>query len=233
MHGGAAEESLFSRLLELIARWLVDLDLNSGLFVEIMNDEELPATARLTATGVLLYLTASRKLIQKGLKLGKYLALISDVLVMSIGLSIITPLMPEARLDYYQRKYRAVAGIHEAEEILKAALGILWQRMVRFVENLRQRRYRKATTEEVLASPALREQLFDDAMEWVADQDLDPATLNERLKELPPPESVIGLLANGLEEEQEREDADDGGPKIRLPWRLAQPDAAEDEEGEA
>lgn len=223
-------DNLFSRFLELIAIWLDDLDLNVQLFAEMMNDEELPLAARCLAFGVLSYLMVSRKLIRKGTKWGAILALVGDALVMITGLSIIVQWIPESRLDYYRKKYKSVAMIHEYEAALRAALGMLWDRLVKFVENLRHRRYRKATAEEVLQSPELREQLFDDAMEWVADQDLDPTTLHEQLGQLPPPEKVIGLLASGLEEEQAQEDNDAEESKLWLPWRNLLPGGADDQD---
>jgi hypothetical protein len=226
------KEELFSRFLELIATWLRDLDLNTQLFIEIMNDEELSPGARYLAIGVLSYLLTVRKLIARGTKWGGILVLVGDVLVMVTGLSIIVQSMSESRLDYYRQRYYAVDRIHEYEETLRAALGILWERLVRFVENLRQRGYRKATAEEVAQSPELREELFDETMEWVADQDLDPATVSKQLKQLPPPENVIGLLASGLEEEQEREGRDAAEPKSRPLWRRILPGDAQGQDDE-
>lgn len=228
----AEKEELLSRFLELIATWLRDLDLNTQLFAEIMNDEELPPGPRFLAIGVLLYLVASRKLIPTGTRGGMILARIGDVLVMVAGLSIIVQSMPESRLDYYRQRYYVVDRIHEYEDTLRAALGMLWERLVRFVENLRQRRYRKSTAEEIAQSPELREELFDDAMEWVADQDLDPATLNKQLRQLPPPENVIGLLASGLEEEQEPEDKDAVESESLPLWRQILPGGTQDQDDE-
>jgi hypothetical protein len=201
----AGKEDLFSRFRELIATWLRDLDLNTQLFIEIMNDEELPLKARCLAIGVLSYLLMLRKLIPRGTEWGRIVVLVGDVLVMVSGLSIIVQSMPESRLEYYRQRYHAVDRTHEYEETLRAALGMLWERLVQFVEHLRQRGYKKATAEEVAESPELREELFDETMKWVADQDLDPAKLDKQLKQLPPPEHVIGLLASGLGEEPERE----------------------------
>jgi hypothetical protein len=223
-------KDLFSRFRKLIEIWLDDLDLNVQLFLEFVNDEELPPHARYLAVGVVLYLLLSQKLIPKGTRWGVILALVGDVLVMIAGLSIIMQSMPKSRLAHYRQKYNAVAKIDEYEEILRAALGLLWDRLVQFVESLRQRHYKKATAEEVVQSPELREQLFDDAMEWVADQDLDPATLNKQLKQLPPPENVIGLLASGLEEEQEREDKDAEESHSWPTWRQLLPGGGENQE---
>jgi hypothetical protein len=87
---------------------------------------------------------------------------------------------------------------------LKSALGLLWERLVRFVENLRQRKYKETSAEDVAQSPDLREDLFDETMIFVADLNLDPATLDNELLLLPTPEKVVGLLASGLAEDQER-----------------------------
>jgi uncharacterized membrane protein YkvA (DUF1232 family) len=195
---------LFARLVELIKTWLLDFEINAQLFVEIMNDELLPLSARALAVGVLLYLRAPRDIISENVKVLKLIGLVDDVIVMIIGLSVIVPQMPEPRLAYYKKKYKAVTRISGYEEILKSALGLLWERLVRFVENLRQRKYKETSAEDVAQSPDLREDLFDETMIFVADLNLDPATLDNELLLLPTPEKVVGLLASGLAEDQER-----------------------------
>ena len=194
----------FARFVELIKTWLLDFEINAQLFVEIMNDEQLPLSARALAVGVLLYLRAPRDIISENVKVLKLIGLVDDVIVMIIGLSVIVPQMPEPRLAYYKQKYKAVTRISDYEEILKSALGLLWERLVRFVENLRQRKYKETSAESVAQSPDLREDLFDETMIFVADLNLDPVTLDKELQLLPAPEKVVGLLASGLAEDQER-----------------------------
>lgn len=201
---------LFARFVKLIKTWLLDFEINAQLFVEIMNDEQLPLSARALAVGVLLYLRAPRDIISENVKVLKLIGLVDDVIVMIIGLSVIVPQMPEPRLAYYKQKYKVVTRISDYEEILKSALGLLWERLVRFVENLRQRKYKETSAEGVAQSPDLREDLFDETMIFVADLNLDPATLDKELLLLPAPEKVVGLLASGLEEEQEREEQESG-----------------------
>jgi uncharacterized membrane protein YkvA (DUF1232 family) len=201
--GGTTRKSGFDSFIGLIKHWLANLGVNSRIFVDMMGDEALPMPARTLATGVLIYLNLPIDIIPDRLKA---IGLVDDVIVMIIGLSIIIPILPEDRLRYYKQKYEAVAKIDEQTEILKSALGILWDRLAQFVNNLRARSYKKKTTEEVVQSAELREDLFDETMIYIADLNLDPETIS---KSLPPPERVMGLLASGMEEEQERQDGED------------------------
>ena len=126
------------------------------------------------------------------------------MVVMIVVLVIIVPQIPEERLTYYRQKYEAVEKIGEYEQIMKSTLGVLWERLTRFVETLQNRTYKNKTTEEVAQSAELRESLFDDTMVYVANLGLDPETLDKETKQLPSPEKVMGLLSSGLEEAQKR-----------------------------
>jgi hypothetical protein len=127
------------------------------------------------------------------------------MLAMIVGLAVIVPQIPEERLEYYCKKYEAVDKIGEYEQIVKSTLGILWERLTRFVETLQKRTYQNKTTEEVAQSAELREALFDETMVFVANLGLDPETLDKETKLLPSPEKVMGLLSSGLEEAQKRD----------------------------
>ena len=192
-----AQTNTFEVFIKLIKKWLIDLGVNAKLFNELTGDEALPMWVRRLATGVLLYLDAPVDLILDKLR---FIGLIDDMLVMIVGLVIIVPQIPEERLIYYrQQKYEAVDKIGEYEQIVKSTLGILWERLTRFVETLQKRTYKNKTTEEVVLSDELREALFDETMVFVANLGLDPETLDKETKSLPSPEKVMGLLSSGLE----------------------------------
>jgi uncharacterized membrane protein YkvA (DUF1232 family) len=197
-------EGRFALFVELLRGWLHNLEVNSQLFVEIMNDEQLPMSARMIAIGVLVYVVSPVDIIPDKANALKVLSLIDDVLVMIVGLSIIVSLMPESRVEYYRSKYQAIAQISDYVDILQAILGILWDRLKRFVEKLRSRSYKRQTTEDVAHSPEMQEQLFDETMIYVAKLNLDPEVVDTELAALPPPEKIIGLLASGIEEDEER-----------------------------
>ena len=200
--GNAKQPGRFDAFVRVIKEWLENLGINSRIFVEMMEDETLSMPVRTMAAGVLLYLRSPIDLIPDKLKL---LGLVDDAIVMIVGLSIIVPLLPDDRLAYYAQKYKAVRTISDSVETLRSALGMLWEKLVEFVGKLRNKTYRGKTTEEVVQSPALREELFDDTMSFVAGLDLQPDTLP---KALPSPEKVMGLLASGLEEEEESKDSE-------------------------
>jgi len=178
------------------------LGVNAQLFNELTGDEALPMWVRSLAAGVLLYLDSPVDLIPEKFR---FIGLIDDMLVMIVGLVIIVPQIPENRLTYYRQKYEAAGKIGEYETNLKLTLGILWERLTRIVETLPKRTYKNKTTTEVAQSAALREELFDETMVYVANLGLDPETLDKETKLLPSPEKVMGLLSSGLEEAQKRD----------------------------
>ncbi len=195
----AAQTNTFEIFIRLIKKWLTDIGVNVKLFNELAGDEALPKWARNLATGVLLYLNAPVDLIPDKLP---FIGLMDDMLFMIVGLVIIVPQIPEERLTYYHQKYEAVVKIGEYEQIVKSALGILWERLTQFVETLQKRTFKNRTTEEVAQSAELREELFDETMIFVANLGLDPETLDKETKLLPSPEKLMGLLSSGLEKAQ-------------------------------
>lgn len=201
----ASQANNYDRLIQILKKGVADLGVNSKLFFEITEDEALPMTTRTLASGVLLYLQSEMDLIP-----GKwrFIGLIDDVIVMIVGLVTIIPFMPEERLNYYGQNYEAVRRIEEFELVMKSNLGMLWERLKQFVETLRKRTFKNKTTEEVVQSSELREELFDETMIFVANLNLDPETLDNDIKQLPSPEKVIGLLSNGLEEAQKQQTKD-------------------------
>ena len=200
-----SQTNIYKIFIQIIKNWLADLGVNSKLFVEITEDEALPMTARTLASGVLQYLQLPIDLIPDRLPL---IGLIDDVIIMIIGLVIIVPLIPKERLNYYSQKYGAIGKVEEYERIMQATLGILWERLIKFVETLKKRTYKGKTTEEVVQSSELREDLFDETMIYVANLDLDPERLDSDFKQLPSPEKLIGLLSSGLEEAQKQQTKD-------------------------
>ncbi len=200
------QKNTYEAFIQSIKKWLENLGVNSKLFTEIIEDEALPITVRALASGVLLYLQSPMDLIPDKLA---FLGVIDDVIVMIVGLVIITPLIPEERLNYYGQKYEAISKVDEYERIMQTTLGILWERLVKFVEMLRTRTFKNKTTEEIVQSSELREDLFDETMIFVANLNLDPESLDSDFKLLPSPEKVIGLLSSGLEESQKQQTKDE------------------------
>jgi uncharacterized membrane protein YkvA (DUF1232 family) len=202
----ASQTNTYDIFIQMIKKWLADLGINSKLFIEINADDVLPMTARTLASGVLSYLQLPTDLIPDK---WRFIGLIDDVIVMIAGLVMIVPFMPEDRLSYYGKKFEAVRGIGEFEQVMKSTLGILWERLIQFVETLQKRTFKGKTTEEIVQSPELREELFDETMIFIANLNLDPNTLDSDIKQLPSPEKVIRLLGSGLEEAQKQQVKDE------------------------
>jgi len=201
-----SQTNTYDIFIQVIKKWLADLGINSKLFAEITEDETLPMAARTLAAGVLQYFQLPTDLIPDKYR---FIGLIDDVIIMIVGLVIIVPLIPKKRLNYYGQKYEAIGKVEEYERIMQSTLGILWERLVQFVETLRKRTFKDKTTEEVVQSHELREALFDETMILVANLNLDPESLDNDIKQLPSPEKVIGLLSSGLEEAQKQQAKDE------------------------
>lgn len=198
----ASQTNTYGKFIQVIKDWLGDLGENSKFFSEIMGDEALPMPARALASGVLLYLQIPTDLIPNKYR---FIGLIDDVTVMIVGLVIVVPLIPQERLNYYGKKYEPVGKVDDYKQTMQATLGILWERLVTFVERLRERTFKDKTTEEVVQSPELLEDLLDETMIFVANLNLDPESLDNELGQLPSPEKIISLLSSGLEEEQKQQ----------------------------
>lgn len=220
----------FASFVDLIKTWLLNFEVNSQIFVEMMNDKELPVSVRALAIGILIYVISPIDIIPEKVKVFRVLSLIDDVAVMITGLSIIVSLMPESRLEHYKAKYQAVAQISEYVDILKAILGILWDRLMQFVEKLRSRHYKKQTAEDVAQSAETCEDLFDEVMVFVADLNLNPEMLDKELAALPAPEKIIGLLASGIQEDEEHQAKAAGTSKARTGFKRLLPSGKENQE---
>lgn len=197
-----SQENAFEMFIQIFKKWLTFLGINTQLFNELAGDDALPIWVRSLSAGVLLYLNSPIDLIPDKIPV---LGLVDDMLIMIIGLAIILPQFPEDRLTYYQRKYEVVRKLEEYESSLKSTLGILWDRLARFVETLTKRTYKNKTAAEVVQSAELRESLFDDTMIFVANLGIDPESLDKETKLLPSPEKVMVMLSSGLEEAQKRD----------------------------
>jgi uncharacterized membrane protein YkvA (DUF1232 family) len=201
-----SQNTTYETFIQLIKKWIEYLGANSKLFLEIIEDEMLPAGARTLAAGVLLYIKSPVDLIPDKIK---FLGSIDDAIIMIVGLVGIVPLLPEERVTYYRQNYEVIAKIDEYEQIMVSVLGVLWERLVQFVEKLRQRTFRGKATQEVIQSPDLQEALFDETMISIANLNINPEMLDSQIEQLPSPEKVIGLLSVGLEEAQEEQNKDE------------------------
>ena len=170
-----------------------------------MQDSSLPLSTRSLAIGVLVYLKSPIAIIPGKWKM---LGLVDDVLIMIIGLGIIVSLMPEERLSHYKQRYKEVEKLQQSEEILRSFLGIIWDRLKTFTNNLRFSTYQENTAEEVVQSENLQENLYDDTMEFVAGLNINPHTIDAEFEKLSMPEKIIGMLATGMEaaEKQQQEE---------------------------
>jgi len=72
------------------------------------------------------------------------------------------------------------------------------------VEKLKNRRFKGHTAEEAAQSEEVREEMFDEAMEYVANFNLNPDVVHNALLEAPS-HQIINLLTSGLGEEDKRE----------------------------
>lgn len=186
---------------EWIQEWILSLPTDLKVLLEISGDSEMGMPARSLAVGALAYVVYFAGLIPDKIPV---LGLIDDVIVIRLSLEVIRELEPE-RMKYYEEKYPATfARFAEAIEVLKSALGLIYDALRTLVEKLKTRRFKGCTTEEAAQSEEVREEMFDEAMEYVASFNLNPEAVHSALLEAPS-HQIINLLTSGLEEEDKRE----------------------------
>ena len=184
-----------------IQEWILSLPIDLKVLLEISGDSEIGIPARSLAVGTLAYVVYLADLIPDKIPV---LGLIDDVIVIRLSLEVIRGLEPD-RMKYYEEKYPATfARFAEAIEVLKSALGLIYDALMALVEKLKNRRFRGHTAEEAVQSEEVREEMFDEAMEYVANLNLNPDVVHNALLEAPS-HQIIGLLTSGLEEEDKRE----------------------------
>jgi len=186
---------------ETLVRWIASLPSDIKVLVVMIGDDKLDMRARSLAVGTLLYLIASIDLIPDNIPVLGY---VDDVLVLHIALGVILQIDPE-RAEHYRKKYPEVIGrIDEQTQLLTDALGALYSWLKAFVESLAQRHYKGRRPEEVVRSASAREEIFDEAMVFAANINVNDATIRQTLLSSPP-DQLVKLLSAGLEKEQQRQ----------------------------
>lgn len=192
-----SKRNLFESLLD----WILGFPRDIKILVEMAGDNDLSMSSRTLAVGALIYIIMPLDLIPEKIRV---IGLIDDVIVIRITLAIICEIDPDRRIYYEERYPRTFVVLKEEIGLLKSTLGALYSWLVALVNGLRDKAFGKHTTEQVAQSSDLREELFDEAMEYVADVNLDPETVSKALLTAPP-ERIVQLLSSGLEESQKRE----------------------------
>ena len=190
---------------ETLVKWIMSLPSDIKVLVVMIGDEELDMRARSLAVGTLAYVVAPIGLIPDAIPVLGY---VDDVLMLHIALAVILRIDPE-RAYYYRERYPEIIGaIDEQTQLLIDTLGALYSWLEAFVENLTQRRYKGQSTEEAAQSEETREEIFDEAMEFAANVNVDEATIRQKLLSSPP-KQIVKLLSDGLEKEQLRQEKEE------------------------
>ncbi len=186
---------------EWVQEWILSLPVDLKVLLEIAGDSQMGMPARSLAVGTLAYVLYFTDLVPDKIPV---LGLIDDVIVIRLSLELIRKLEPE-RIRYYEEKYPATfAQFAEAIEVLKSALGLIYDALMALVEKLKNRRFKGHTAEKAAQSEEVREEMFDEAMEYVANLNLSPDVVHNALLEAPS-HQIIGLLTSGLEEKDKQE----------------------------
>jgi uncharacterized membrane protein YkvA (DUF1232 family) len=189
---------------EMLARWLQSLPTDTKILVEMIGDNELDAKARSLAAGTIIYLIARIDLIPDDIPI---LGHIDDVIILHIAVATIMQIDPN-RGKYYREKYPQFETLNQQIRLLTETLGALYGFLKALVENFVKRRFRGQTTENVASSEKLREDMFDAAMQYAAGVNVDPEAIQRALLTAPP-DRIIKLLSDGLEQEAKRQEKED------------------------
>lgn len=202
---------------ELLSRWLQSLPTDIKILIEMIGDDALSAGARSLAVGTVVYLTARIDLIPDDLPI---LGHIDDIIILHIAVATIIQIDPQRGM-YYREKYPQFEALNQQIELLAKTLGALYGFLKALVENLVKRRFRGQTTENVVCSEKLQEEVFDAAMQYAAGVNVDPETIQHALLAAPP-DRIIKLLSDGLEQEAKRQEKENpaGGMPKELPGSI-------------
>ena len=184
----------------MLAGWLQSLPTDIKILIEMIRDDELDLNARSVAVGVVIYILAPIDLIPEKIPILGY---IDDVIILHIGLMVILE-MDSVRAQYYREKYSDTFVVLDQQiELLRTTLGALYTWLKALVDKLQNRRYHGKTADEVTASEQIQDEMFDEAMEYAANVNVDRNTIEEALLSTPP-DRIVALLSSGLEDEQKR-----------------------------
>jgi uncharacterized membrane protein YkvA (DUF1232 family) len=190
---------------EILVSWLVSLPTDLKILVEMVGDDELDMRARSLAVGTIVYILAPIDLIPEKVPVLGY---VDDAIILHIAVAIAVQIDPD-RGRYYREKYPQTFGeLDQQIELLRETLGSLYSWLTALVENLTKRRFRGQSAEDVVSSEQLQEDVFDAAMEYAADVSVDAEAIRRALLATPP-SRIVGLLSDGLEEEQKRQEKED------------------------
>lgn len=204
---------------EMLVRWLVSLPTDIKILIEMIGDDELDMKARSLAVGTIVYVLAPIDLIPEKIPVLGY---VDDVVVLHIAVALVVQIDPN-RGRYYREKYpQTFETLDQQIELLRATLGALYSWLTALVENLVKRRFRDQAAEDVIGSENLQEDMFDAAMEYAADVNVDAETIQRALLAAPP-NRIVELLSDGLTEEQKRQAKEEQEGVIK---RLAAPSGA-------
>lgn len=185
---------------EILVRWLVSLPTDIKILIEMIGDDELDMKARSLAVGTIVYVLAPIDLIPEKIPVLGY---VDDVVVLHIAVALAVQIDPN-RGRYYREKYpQTFETLDQQIDLLRKTLGALYSWLTALVENLVKRRFRGQTAEDIIGSEKLHEDMFDAAMEYAADVNVDAETIRRALLAAPP-NRIVELLSDGLEEEQKR-----------------------------
>ncbi|TEU21771.1 MAG: DUF1232 domain-containing protein [Anaerolineales bacterium] len=186
---------------EMLVCWLVSLPTDIKILIEMIGDDELDMKARSLAVGTIVYVLAPIDLIPDKIPVLGY---VDDVVILHIAVVLVVQIDPN-RGRYYREKYpQTFETLDQQIELLRGTLGALYSWLTALVENLVKRRFRGQAAEDVIGSEKLQEDMFDAAMEYAADVNVDAETIQRALLAAPP-NRIVELLSDGLEEEQKRQ----------------------------
>lgn len=197
----------------MLVEWLTSLPTDIKILIEMAGDNDLDLGARSLAVGTIVYVLSPIDLIPEKVPVLGY---IDDVIILHMSVAAIVGIDPERGAHYREKYPQVFESLDQHIGLLQDTLGALYSWIMALVERLKERRYQGRSPEDVAASENLQEELFDEAMEYAANVNVDPDAIQRALLAAPP-ERIIGFLSAGLEEEQKlRAREDEEGVLRRL-----------------
>ncbi len=189
------------KFFEMLLGWLQSLPADIKILIEMISDNKLAMKARCLAAGTVIYFVSPIDLIPDKIPVVGH---IDDVIILRLAVVMIVQIDPE-RGSYYRQKYPQFETLNQQIDLLKEVLGALYGFLQALVASLVERHFRGHTPEDVVDSEQLQEDMFDAAMEHAAGVNVDPETIQRALLTTPP-ERIVKLLSDGLEQDADRQE---------------------------
>lgn len=168
-----------SKFVELVRSWLVSLPHDLKIAFDAMDDENLPRSARETATGVVMYIVTPKD--QTADRNDQIVGYSDDAVLLRLALHKALG-KGEDEQAFRDRFPELFENLDDNLTLCKTVMGELMTWLDQKVGTLRSLAYKGKKLATYLDDDEAREQLFDDGLVFRTDYPVDEKTIGDKLK---------------------------------------------------